>query len=306
MSPDEFLADRFARDRQHLRAVAYRLLGSLPDAEDAVQRAWLKADQADLREVRNLSGWLTTVTARECLDMLRARSRRAEVALPDPEFPAPGATPLTAPERTAEEEVLLAESVGLALLVVLDRLSPAQRVAFVLHDLFSVPFEEVGRVLDRSPATAKKLASRARERVRGPAPRQRRLAARHLPLVAAFLAASRGGDLDTLLDLLAPDVVRRADPVLLPAGMPTELRGARAVAEETRHFAARARLGGTAWVDGSPGIVIAPRGRLSAVLRLTVEAGRICAVDVIGDRDRLDRVTIAVPDDTGRSPEHAP
>ncbi|GAA3733776.1 sigma-70 family RNA polymerase sigma factor [Plantactinospora mayteni] len=304
MSADEFLADRFARDRQHLRAVAYRLLGSLPDAEDAVQQAWLKASQADLREVRNLTGWLTTVTARECLDMLRARRRRAEVALPDPEFPAPDATPVASPGRTAEEEVLLAESVGLALLVVLDRLSPAQRVAFVLHDLFSIPFEEVGRVLDRSPVAAKKLASRARDRVHGTAPQQRRIATRHLPLVAAFLDASRGGDLETLLDLLAPDVVRRADPVLLPAGMSTELRGARAVAEETRHFAARARMGGTALVDGSPGIVIAPRGRLMAVLRLTVEAGRISAVDVIGDRDRLDRVAITLPGGADPSREH--
>ncbi|MEQ4299968.1 sigma-70 family RNA polymerase sigma factor [Plantactinospora sp. B6F1] len=304
MSTDEFLADRFARDRQHLGAVAYRLLGSLPDAEDAVQQAWLKASRTDLAEVRNLTGWLTTVTARECLDMLRARRRRAELALPDPEFPAPGAAPVPAPARTAEEEVLLAESVGLALLVVLDRLSPAQRVAFVLHDLFSVPFEEVGRVLDRSPVAAKKLASRARDRVHGPAPREQRLAARHLPLVAAFLAASRGGDLATLLELLAPDVVRRADPVLLPAGMPTELRGARAVAEETRHFAARARTGGPAWVDGGPGIVIAPRGRLMVVLRLSVEAGRIRTIEVIGDRDRLDRVTIGVFATAGWSRKH--
>ncbi|MGX7672224.1 sigma-70 family RNA polymerase sigma factor [Plantactinospora sp. DSM 117369] len=298
----QFLADRFARDRQHLRAVAYRLLGSLSDAEDAVQQAWLKASQADLREVRNPTGWLTTVTARECLDMLRARRRRAEVALPEPELP--DTTPVASPARTAEEEVLLAESVGLALLVVLDRLSPAQRVAFVLHDLFSVPFEEVGRVLDRSPVAAKKLASRARDRVHGPAPQQRRLAARHLPLVAAFLAASRGGDLETLLDLLAPDVVRRADPVLLPAGMPTDLRGAQAVAEETRHFAARARMGGTAWVDGTPGIVIAPRGRLMAALRLTVEAGRIRTIEVIGDRDRLDGLAIAVAGGADRSREH--
>ncbi|GIG88610.1 sigma-70 family RNA polymerase sigma factor [Plantactinospora endophytica] len=300
MSADELLADRFARDRPHLRAVAYRMVGSLPDAEDAVQQAWLKASRADLREVRNLTGWLTTVTARECLDLLRTRRRRAEVALPEPEFPAPEAGPGGTPVRTAEEEVLLAESVGLALLVVLDRLSPAQRVAFVLHDLFSVPFDEVGRVLDRSAVAAKKLASRARNQVHGAAPADRRPAARHLPLVAAFLAASRGGDLETLLDLLAPDVVRRADPVLLPPGMPTELRGARTVAEETRHFAARARMGSVAWADGGPGIVIAPGGRLMAVLRLTVEAGRIAIIEVVGDRARLDAVTIALPPGPGR------
>ncbi|GGK63087.1 DNA-directed RNA polymerase sigma-70 factor [Sphaerisporangium melleum] len=296
MHAHELLAERFEADRPHLRDVAYRLLGSLADAEDAVQQAWLKAARADLRDVRNLSGWLTTVTARECLDVLRARRRRGEVAWPGGEAGDHLATTGAEPGRTAEEELLLAESVGLALLVVLSRLSPAQRVAFVLHDLFTVPFADIGQVLDRSPAAAKKLASRARELVRGSGSGGERLGAEHVPLVAAFLAASRGGDLPALLDLLAPGVVRRVDPILVPADVATEIRGSRAVAEETRRFAARARAGAVAWVDGAPGIVIAPRGRLQAVLRLTIDAGLIQAIDIIGTPQRLHATTIALPE----------
>lgn len=291
MHTDDSLAARFEADRPHLRAVAYRLPGSLDDADDAVQAAWLKVCRADLREIRNLTAWLTTVVSRECLDLLRSRKRRSEAPLLDHE-PAAPAAPVVSP---ADEEALLAESVGLALLVVLDRLSPAQRVAFVLHELFAVPFEEVGRVIERSPAAAKKLASRARARIHGDPPVERRLHADHFPLVAAFLAASRGGDVTTLLDLLAPDVVRRVDRVLVPGEVATEVRGAQAVAEETKMFAARAHAGGLAWVDGSPGVVIAPLGRLVAVLRLAVADGRIREVDVIGDPGRLAAVSLAVP-----------
>jgi RNA polymerase sigma-70 factor (ECF subfamily) len=286
MNVDEHLAARFEADRPHLRGVAYRLLGSLDDADDAVQRVWLKASQADLREVENLTGWFTTVTARECLDLLRARKRRAEIPLDD--------QPAAAVAPAADEEAGLAESVGLALLVVLDRLSPAQRVAFVLHDLFSFPFDEVGAALDRSSAAAKKLASRARERVLGHGSDDRRIGAEHLRLVEAFLAASRNGDIPQLLDLLAPGVVRRVDRVLVPEGVPTEMRGAREVAEETKLFADRARVGVMAMVDGTPGIVIAPHGRLHSVLRLTIQKDRIEAIDIIGDRERLDRVALAM------------
>ncbi|MGW4638361.1 sigma-70 family RNA polymerase sigma factor [Sphaerisporangium sp. NPDC004334] len=293
MSAHELLAQRFEAARPHLRGVAYRLLGSLADAEDAVQKVWLKACEADSREVRNLTGWLTTITARECLDLLRARRRRGEVALPGDEVEA--VTAVSAAARTAEEEVLLAESVGLALLVVLDRLSPAQRVAFVLHDLFAVPFKEIGRVLDRSPAAAKKLASRARELVHGLGAGGRRLGAEHFPLVEAFIAASRGGDLPALLDLLAPGVVRRVDPLLIPADVATEISGSRAVAEETRRFAYRARAAALAWIDGAPGVVIAPRGRLKAVMRLTIDSGVIHLIDITGDRERLNATSIVVP-----------
>ena len=277
--------EEFEAARAHLRAVAYRLLGSLADAEDAVQQAWLKASRADTSDVRNPTGWLTTVTARECLDQLRARRRRAEVAVE------PDALPTAA---TTEDEVVLAEQVGLALLVVLDRLSPAQRVAFVLHDLFALPFDDIARVLDRSPAATKKLASRARDRVHGQSPPDPHRAA-HLPRGAAFLAASRGGDLPTLLDLLAPGVVRLADPVLLPPTIPTEVRGAAQVAEETRAFTTRARTAALAWLDGHPGLVVAPTGHLLAVLALTTAGNRITRIDVIGDPDRLAAITITLP-----------
>jgi RNA polymerase sigma-70 factor (ECF subfamily) len=287
MTTNYDLAARFEADRPHLRGVAYRLVGSLEDSDDAVQRAWLKASQADLRDVDNLTGWFTTVTARECFDLLRARKRRAEVPLDD--------QPATPAVPGAEEEAVLAESVGLALLVVLERLSPAQRVAFVLHDLFSFPFDEVGKTLDRSPAAAKKLASRARERVLGHSADDQRIESGHFRLVEAFLAASRNGDIRQLLDLLAPGVVRRVDRVLVPEEVPTEMRGAREVAEETKLFAARASVGVTALVDGAPGIVIAPYGRLQAVLRLTVRRERIEAIDIIGAPDRLDRVALAIP-----------
>ncbi|OZM82500.1 RNA polymerase subunit sigma-70 [Pseudonocardia sp. MH-G8] len=260
------------------------MLGSRDEADDAVQEAWLRADRIDLDTVENPTGWLTTVTARVCLDMLRARRAR----------PVPSAALVEAPDAVEPEaEAVLAESVGRALLVVLDRLSPAQRVAFVLHDLFAVPFEEVAAAVDRSVPAAKKLASRARERVRGTPVTDPARHAGHRRIVAAFLAASRGGDLDTLLELLAPDVVRRADRVAAPASA-RSVRGARQVADETREFAARARAGEVALVDGSPGIVIAPRGRLLAVLRVRIDGGRISEVDVIADPARLSRVALAV------------
>lgn len=291
MSPDDGLAARFETNRDHLRGVAFRMLGSLDEADDAVQQVWLRAHGADLSGIANLTGWLTTVTSRVCLDTLRARRSRNEhplTAAPTGRFVATGGG------AEPEEEAVLAESVGLALLVVLDRLSPAQRVAFVLHDLFAVSFDEIAAVVDRSTVATKKLASRARERVRGVTTVEAPEQAEHRAVVDAFLTASRGGDLDTLLELLAPDVVRRADRFAAPAGTAAEVRGSRAVADETKVFAARARAAEVALVDGTPGIVIAPLGRLYAVLRLTLDDGWITEIDVIADPAQLDQITLAV------------
>jgi RNA polymerase sigma factor (sigma-70 family) len=276
------MAARFDADRDHLRAVAHRMLGSPDEADDAVQEAWLRADRADLTDVENLTGWFTTTTARVCLDMLRARRTR----------PAPSPALAEAPEAVEPEaEAVLAESVSRALLVVLDRLSPAQRVAFVLHDLFAVPFDDVAAVVDRSVPAAKKLASRARERVRGAPVADPARHAEHRRVVQAFLDASRGGDLDALLRLLAPDVVRTADVAAAPHAARL-VRGARAVAGETR--VAAAHWGEVALVDGTPGIIVAPRGRLFAVLRVRVDDGRVSEVEVIADPARLRRVALAV------------
>jgi RNA polymerase sigma-70 factor (ECF subfamily) len=298
MATDDAFAAAFDAQRDHLRGVAYRMLGSLHDADDAVQQAWLRAGQADRRDIENLAGWLTTITARVCLDELRRRRRRRErslTATPAAADPGPGDRASDPDVGAPEDEAVLAESVGLALLVVLDRLSPAQRVAFVLHDLFAVPFEDIAVVVDRSVAATKKLASRARAQVQGGTVARAPDPHEHRAVVDAFLAASRGGDVDTLLRLLAPDVVRYADRVGLPAGVASEVRGARAVAEETRVFTARARAAEVALVDGAPGIVVAPRGQLFAVLRVTVEDGRIAAFEVVADPARLARITLAVP-----------
>ncbi|MEY8016374.1 sigma-70 family RNA polymerase sigma factor [Mycobacterium servetii] len=290
------LAQRFDADRRHLRSVAFQLLGSVADAEDAVQAAWLKASRADLGSISgidNVTGWFTTITAREALDQLRARKRRAEQPLADPDELDRLAGSASAP---ADEDALLADSVSGALLVVLDRLSPAQRVAFVLHDVFAVPFETIGALLDRSPTAAKKLASRARGRLHAGPAESRRLAPEHLEIVEAFLAASRGGDVATLLELLAPDVMRRVDRSLVPPGVPTELRGAREVAEEARRFAGRAQTGVVLLIDGTPGIVIAPGGHARVLLLIGVGAdSHIHTIDIRGDADRLRRAVLALP-----------
>ncbi|OBJ76325.1 sigma-70 family RNA polymerase sigma factor [Mycobacterium paragordonae] len=288
------LAQRFEADRGRLKSVAFQLLGSLSDAEDAVQAAWLKASRSEYAAVANLTAWLTTITAREALDQLRARKRRAEQPLTDADADAAVGERFVA--AAADEEVLMAESVSRALLVVLDRLPPAQRVAFVLHDVFAVPFETIADLLDRSPAAAKKLASRARGRLHpapsAPAPRT----AEHLEVVRAFLAASRGGDIDTLVKLLAPDVVRTVDPALVPADVPVEMRGARAVAEETRRFTDRARAAAVVLIDGRPGIAIAPAGRLQALLRIAVGADNLIqVVDITGDPERLRNAVLTMP-----------
>ncbi|MEU1165660.1 sigma-70 family RNA polymerase sigma factor [Streptomyces sp. NPDC005921] len=288
MDGHEELAAEFEARRGRLRAIAYRMLGSAGDAEDAVQEAWLRLSRAGGAGVGNLGAWLTTVVSRICLDMLRARRE-----LPYGEEP---------PERAVaagdgpEEEAVLADSVGLALLVVLERLSPAERVAFVLHDLFAVPFERIAAITDRSLPAAKKLASRARHKVRGTSALPAAELDRHRGVVEAFLAAARGGDLGALLDVLAPDVVRRADPAVLPPGMATELRGARAVAEGTVLLRRRARFAVPALVDGRVGLVVAPRGRLLYVLRVSVEGDRVAAYEVVADPARLRGLELAVLD----------
>jgi RNA polymerase sigma factor (sigma-70 family) len=281
------LAACFEANRDHLRGVAYRMLGSLDEADDAVQQAWLRADRADLGGIENLAAWLTTVVARVCLDMLRVRRTRAE----EPLTPAADTVIERRGGADPEQEVMLAESVGYALLVVLERLTPAERVAFVLHDLFAVPFDEIATVVGRSPVASKKLASRARNRVQGAAMVAGVDLARHYGVVDAFLTATRGGDLNTLVELLAPDVVRRADRRF---GVPPEVRGDRAVADETRRFARVAQSADVALVDGMPGIIVAPRGRLFSVLRLRIEQGRITEIDVIGELARLDQLPLAV------------
>ena len=242
--------------------------------------------------MQNLTGWLTTVTARHCLDTLRARKRRGEVALPDDEAIAE----VVAVPEAVEDEVVLAESVGRALLVVLDRLTPAERVALVLHDMFAVPFEEVGDIVGRSPVAAKKLASRARQKVQGGSPPPGARLGQQRRLAGAFLSAARGGDVRGLLAVLAPDVIRRAEAAALPVGTPTELRGVDAVVEETLVLGRHAASAELAIINGGVGIVVAPRGRLLLALVLTFGESRIRAYDVIATPARLDRLSITLLD----------
>ena len=277
--------DDFEAHRGRLLSVAYRMLGSLADAEDAVQETWLRLARTDTTELRNLGGWLRTVLSRVCLDMLRLReTRREEPAGEEPEA-APG----------AEQEALLADEVGRALLVVVDRLGPAERVAFVLHDMFAVPFDEIAPMVGRSAATTKKLASRARAKVRG-APADAKPARQ---VVEAFLAASRAGDLDAVLAVLSPDVVRRADSAGISAGRPPEVRGARTVAEEIVVFGRNARFADLAVIDGAVGLVIAPRGRLKLAIAFTIEAERITGYELIAEPARLRTLDLAVLDGRG-------
>ncbi|HEU0115617.1 MAG TPA: sigma-70 family RNA polymerase sigma factor [Thermomicrobiales bacterium] len=289
MPERDWLAERFDANRPHLRAVAYRMLGSLSEAEDAVQEAWLRLSRADANDIDNLGGWLTTVVARVSLDMLRSRRSRREESIDRlvPERIAgsgPGADP--------EQEALLADSVGLAMLVVLETLSPAERLAFVLHDMFAVPFDEIAPIVDRSPAAARQLASRARRRVQGPAALPEVDLARQRAVVDAFLAAARGGDFDALLAVLDPNVVLRGDRVPAWAGGAMEMRGAADVARQAVRGGARAAR--PALVNGAVGVVVAPRGRLLMVLDFTIEDAKIVAVDVVADPERLRRLDLAV------------
>ncbi|MEU9301017.1 sigma-70 family RNA polymerase sigma factor [Streptomyces sp. NPDC048269] len=293
MSEKDVLAQRFEEHRTHLRAVAYRMLGSLSEAEDAVQEAWIKLSRSDADAVDNLGGWLTTVVGRVCLDMLRSRTTRREdplhdedgqVRLPDPVVSrADGLDP--------EQEILLADSVGIALMVVLETLSPAERLSFVLHDMFAVPFDEIAPVLGRTPATTRQLASRARRRVQGGAPAADTDPTRLREVVDAFLAAARGGDFDALVAILDPEVVARSDGgTLLPSVL---RRGAAEVATQAITFARFAEAGHPALVNGTPGVVSMSQGRPLSVMAFTVVDGKITAIDILTDPERLARIDLS-------------
>jgi RNA polymerase sigma factor (sigma-70 family) len=279
MDEKNFLAEKFEANRAHLRAVAYRMLGSQAEVDDAVQEAWLRLSRSDTSAVDNLAGWLTTVVARVCLDMLRSRkSRREEPIGPHVPEPATGDDH----ERDAE----MADSVGAALLVVLETLNPAERLAFVLHDTFAVPFEEIAPIVGRTPAAARQLASRARRRVQGTPSVPEADLGRQRRIVEAFLAASRGGDFEGLLALLDPDVVFRADDAAQRLGSLPEIRGAAAVAET---FKGRAEAAKPALVDGAMALAVIFGGQLRIVLRLTITGGRIAAVEAVADAERIGR-----------------
>jgi RNA polymerase sigma factor (sigma-70 family) len=286
------LAARFEHSRDHLRGVAYRMLGSVSEADDAVQEAWIRLSRSDAAAIDDVTAWLTTVVARVCLDMLRARARRREEPL-DYNVPDPIVSPASGPDP--EHEALLADSVGLALLVVLERLDPAERLAFVLHDMFAVPFSQIAEITDRTPAAARQLASRARRRVRGaPALAQDsdEASRRHQRrLVEAYLAAARDGDFDRLLAVLDPDVVLRADAG--PGGPSQLLRGAEAVAGGTRAYRPLASVAVIALVNGMPGLVAAPEGRPFSVMSFTVAGDRIVELNVLSDPARLQALLTA-------------
>jgi RNA polymerase sigma factor (sigma-70 family) len=288
MTERDDLAAQFEAHRSHLRSAAYRMLGSLHEAEDAVPAGWLRLSRNGTAGIDNLRGWLTTVVARVCLDMLRSRKSRREDAF-SPNTPEPVAT---GPRGSSpEEEALLADSVGLALLVVLDRLAPAERLAFVLHDMFGVPFEEIAPIVGRSAEATRQLASRARRRVRGGDAEASGLV-KQREVIDAFLAALRAGDLQGLLAVLDPDLVVRADM----AGAPGEIRGAATWAKGAAAFGHLARLVHPALVDGAVGLVMAPRGRLVRALRFTLANGRIAAIEIISDQARLADLEVSVVD----------
>jgi RNA polymerase sigma factor (sigma-70 family) len=296
MDERKWLTDQFEANRTHLKAVAYRMLGSLSEADDAVQESWLRLNRSDTSEVENLRAWLTTVVARVSLDMLRSRKSRHEEPL-GPRVPEPIVS--REDEADPEHEALLADSVGLALLVVLETLSPAERLAFVLHDMFAVPFEEIAPLVDRTPATTRQLASRARRRVQGAAPVPDSSVAEQREVVDAFLAAARGGDFEALLAVLDPDVVLRVDRGAIPAApVPVdaggEFRGALAVIEQATRFARLAEFARPAMVNGTAGFVVSPRGRPVAVAGFTVAHGRIVEIDLLADPARLRELDLTV------------
>jgi RNA polymerase sigma factor (sigma-70 family) len=292
---NEWLAQRFEQNRPHLREVAYRMLGSLGEAEDAVQEAWLRLSRSDTSSVENLGGWLTTVVARVCLDLLRSRKSRREEPL---EVQLPEGMVSRERGSDPEHEAVLAESVGLALLVVLEALAPAERVAFVLHDMFTVPFEDIAPIVGRSPAAARQLASRARRRVQGAAKVPAAELTRQRKAVDAFLAALRGGDLEALVAVLDPDFVIRADRAVVAAGAPREVRGARVWAKQALAFSRAIRFAQPALVNGTVGVVVAPRGRLFRVLTFRVSGGKITQVEVVAEPDHLRQLELAVLSDS--------
>jgi RNA polymerase sigma-70 factor, ECF subfamily len=292
MAKHEWLAERFEENRGHLRAVAYRMLGSLNEADDAVQEAWLRLSRSDADAIENLGGWLTTVVSRVCLDMLRSRTSRKEEALDaqvtGPVVPSNG-------RRDPEQETLLADSVGAALLIVLDRLDPAERLAFVLHDMFAVSFDEIASILGRSPEAARQLASRARRRVQGAPAVSKASLTEQRRIVDAFLDAVRRGDFEGLVAVLDPDIVVRVDETAARPGAPREIRGAQNWAKGAIAFSRR--LTGAVQpmlVNGEVGLVWAPRGRVLRVLRFSFAGGKIATADVIADSARLREFDLAV------------
>jgi RNA polymerase sigma factor (sigma-70 family) len=295
MNEREFLAEQFEAHRTHLRAVAYRMLGSVSEADDAVQESWLRLSRSDPDRIDNLGGWLTTVVGRVCLDMLRSRKSRREEPL-GPHLP----EPIVSSEDGVdpEHEALLADSVGLALLVVLETLSPPERLAFVLHDMFGVPFDEIAPLVERTPAAARQLASRARRQVRGTVPEGDADPAQQREVVDAFLAAARDGDFEGLVAVLDPDVVLRVDrgAMPMPRGASREVHGARAVAEQARSFASLAQFAKPALVNGAAGFVVARQGRPFSVAGFTIAGGKIVEIDLLADPERLRDLDLTVLD----------
>lgn len=291
MDNGDWLAAKFEEDRARLRSVAYRMLGSLTEAEDAVQESWLRLSRSDASEIHNLRGWLTTVVARVCLDMLRSRGSR-------PEEPIEQDAPLTpADEASPEDEALLADAMGPALLIVLEALAPAERVAFVLHDLFAVPYDEVAAIVGRSPVSARQLASRARRRVRGASVEPGSDPSSHRKIVDAFLKASREGDFEALLHVLDPDVALRADAAAIRMGAAEDLRGARAVAEFFKGRAAAAR---PALLGGAAGAVWAPGGKTRVAFSFAIKDGRITRIELLADQDLIRQLNVKILTGRGR------
>jgi RNA polymerase sigma-70 factor (ECF subfamily) len=297
MDQQSWLTERFEENRPRLRGVAYRMLGSLSEAEDAVQEAWLRLNRTDTATVDNLGGWLTTVVSRVCLDVLRSRKLRREEPI-DAQVAEPSV--VRGEGADPEGEAVLADSVGVALLVVLDTLTPAERLAFVLHDLFALPFDEIGSIVGRSPAAAKQLASRGRRRVRGPRGPTDAGRVRQCELVEAFLTAARAGDFERLLAVLDPDAVVRIDAsarINAPAaeaGMAREVRGASTWVKQLVALSRGLRFVQMALINGSVGLILAPRGKLSKALTFTFANDNITRVEVIGDPARLRELDIAV------------
>ncbi|MEU1181456.1 sigma-70 family RNA polymerase sigma factor [Streptomyces sp. NPDC005820] len=296
MTDTDVLAKRFEEHRAHLKAVAYRMLGSLAEAEDAVQETWLRLGRSDVEEVRNLGGWLTTVTGRVCLDLLRSRTARRELPMDEGQegyagyaafVPDPVIAPL--PRTDPEEEVLQADAVGLALLIVLETLEPDERLAFVLHDMFAVPFDDIAPIVERTPPATRQLASRARRRVQGATPSAEPDLGRQREVVSAFLAAARAGDFEALVSVLHPDVVLRADSGALVRGAAASkiVQGAKAVAEQAVFFRQFAPAGRLALVGGAVGILNGPEGEVRSVMGITVADGRIVALNILADPERV-------------------
>jgi RNA polymerase sigma factor (sigma-70 family) len=290
MEQQQGFAGEFEQHRGRLRGVAYRMLGSLSEADDAVQETWLRLNGTDATQLHNLGGWLTTVISRVCLDMLRARKGRRE----EPADAAPLAdSGPAAPAIDPEQEAMMADAVGVALLVLLDTLSPAERIAFVLHDSFGVAFDDIAPILRKTPEATRQLASRARRRIRRePNVPDAELSA-HRELVTRFLGALRAGDIEELVAVLDPELIVRVDAAAAASGRAVEVHGARTWAESAVTFAARLKQVEVALVDGAVGVVQAPGGKLSRVLRLTIEHGRISRIDVVADPARLERIEVS-------------